>query len=103
MAALKIAIAGASGRMGRALIEAVSQAPDMALAAALELKGNAHVGKDAGELVGTPCGVKIGDDPGKAIAGCDALIDFTRPEGTLAHLAACARQGVKMVIGTTGF
>ena len=103
MATLKIAVAGASGRMGRALIEAVSQAPDMTLAAALELKGNAHVGKDAGELVGTPCGVKIGDDPAKAVAGCDALIDFTRPEGTLACLAECSRQGVRMVIGTTGF
>jgi 4-hydroxy-tetrahydrodipicolinate reductase len=103
MATLKIAVAGASGRMGRALVEAVSQDPEMQLAAALELKGNPHVGKDAGELVGASCGVRIGDDAGKGIAGCDILVDFTRPDGTLAHLAECSRQGVRMVIGTTGF
>src|SRR5262245_56914617 len=103
MADLKIAVAGASGRMGRALIEAVSLAPDMTLAAALEAKGNAHVRKDAGELVGAPCGVKISDDPAGAIAGCDVLIDFTRPEGTLDYLAQCVRQRVRMVIDTTGF
>ena len=100
---IKVAIAGSSGRMGRALIEAVLGGSDMRLAAALEQKGNAHVGKDAGELAGSPCGVKISDDAAKSIAGCDVLVDFTRPEGTLAHLAACRKQGVKMVIGTTGF
>ena len=100
---MNIAIAGASGRMGRALLEAVLADGDMKLAAALEQKGNGHVGKDAGELVGAPCGIKVGDDAGKGVAGCDVLVDFTRPEGTLAHLAACGRQGVRMVIGTTGF
>ncbi len=100
---LNIAIAGASGRMGRALLEAVLRASDMKLAAALERKGDVHVGKDAGELVGSPCGVKIGDDAAESVAGCDVLVDFTRPEGTAAHLAVCRRQGVKMVIGTTGF
>ncbi len=74
-----------------------------ARAAALEAKGNAAAGKDAGELVGSPCGVKISDDAAQAIAGCDVLIDFTRPEGTAAHLAACRNRGVKIVIGTTGF
>jgi 4-hydroxy-tetrahydrodipicolinate reductase len=103
MTTLKIAIAGSSGRMGRALLEAVLRSPDLRLAAALEAGGNPAVGKDAGELVGSPCGVKISDDAAKAIAGCDALIDFTRPEGTAAHLAACRKQGVRMVIGTTGF
>jgi 4-hydroxy-tetrahydrodipicolinate reductase len=103
MGKLKLAIAGSSGRMGRALIEAVLRAPDLKLAAALEQKGNPAVGKDAGELVGSSCGVKIGDDVAKAIAGCDALIDFTRPEGAVTHLAACSKQGIKMVIGTTGF
>ena len=102
MATLKIAIAGASGRMGRALIEAVLRADDLKLAAALEQKGNAVVGRDAGELIGAACGVKVGDDLAKALAGCDVLVDFTRPEGTLAHLAACRKQGVKLVIGTTG-
>ena len=91
--AMNIAIAGASGRMGRTLIETVLQAADMKLAAALEQKGNAHVGKDAGELAGAPCGVKVTDDVAAAIRGCDVLIDFTRPEGTLAHLAACRKAG----------
>jgi len=103
MATLKIAIAGASGRMGRALLDAVLRADNLKLVAALEQKGNAVVGRDAGELVGAACGVKVSDDFAKALAGCAVLVDFTRPEGTLAHLAACRRQGVKMVIGTTGF
>ena len=103
MAQIKVAVAGSSGRMGRALIEAVLAAPDLKLAAALEQKGNAQVGKDAGELIGAPGGVRIGDDVAKAIAGADVLVDFTRPEGTMAHLTACRRQGVRMVIGTTGF
>ena len=103
MANLKIAIAGASGRMGRALLEAVLRAADLKLAAALEQKGNAAVGRDAGELVGASSGIKISDDFAKSITGCDALLDFTRPDGTMAHLVACRKQGVKMVIGTTGF
>ena len=103
MAIMNVAVAGASGRMGRTLIEAVAGADDARLAAALEQTGNAHVGRDAGELAGSPCGVKVADNVALAISGCDVLIDFTRPEGTLAHLAVCAKQGVKMVIGTTGF
>ena len=103
MTTLKIAIAGSSGRMGRALLEAVLQSADMRLGAALEQVGDAHLGKDAGELVGAPCGIAISADVEKSVRGCDALIDFTRPEGTLAHLAACRKFGVRMVIGTTGF
>jgi 4-hydroxy-tetrahydrodipicolinate reductase len=100
---LNVAIAGASGRMGRTLIEAVLRDADFKLAAALEIAGNAHLGKDAGELVGASCGVKIADDVERALKGCDALIDFTRPHGTLAHVALCRKLGVKPVIGTTGF
>jgi 4-hydroxy-tetrahydrodipicolinate reductase len=103
MAALNLTIAGASGRMGRALVDAVLRASDLKLAAALEQKGNPNVGKDAGELSGSPCGVRIGDDIAKGIAGCDVFLDFTRPEGTVAHLAVCRKHGVRMVIGTTGF
>ena len=98
-----IAVAGSSGRMGRALLEAVLHSADLRLGAALEQSGDAHLGKDAGELVGTPCGIAISSDVEKSVRGCDALIDFTRPEGTLAHLAACRKLGVRMVIGTTGF
>ena len=100
---IHIAIAGSSGRMGRALIDSVLRAADTRLAAALEQAGNAAIGKDAGELAGQPCGVRITADVDRALEGCDALIDFTRPEGTLAHVAACRKRGVKLVIGTTGF
>jgi len=99
----KIAVAGSSGRMGRALIEAVIAAPDLSLHAALEMPGNAAVGRDAGELVGAACGVRVRDDAGAAIAGSQVLIDFTRPAGALAHLEACRKARVAMVVGTTGF
>jgi 4-hydroxy-tetrahydrodipicolinate reductase len=103
MTTATIAVAGSSGRMGRALLEAVLHSADLRLGAALEQSGDAHLGKDAGELAGTPCGIAISADIEMSLRGCDVLIDFTRPEGTLAHLAACRRLGVKMVIGTTGF
>ena len=103
MTAINVAVAGSSGRMGRMLIEAVLGSSDLRLAAALEQAGNAHVGKDAGELIGVPCHVTISDQVESSVKGCHVLIDFTRPEGTLAHLAVCRRQGVNMVIGTTGF
>ena len=100
---IKVAITGSAGRMGRALIEAVLALPDLKLAGALEQKGHAAVGRDAGELAGSPCGVRVTDDVAGVAASCDVLIDFTRPEGSLAHLAACRRSGARMVIGTTGF
>jgi 4-hydroxy-tetrahydrodipicolinate reductase len=99
---MKIAIAGSAGRMGRTLIEAVLNAGDMQLAAALEQPGSPFLGKDAGELVGAPCDVAITADFDTALANADCLIDFTRPAGTLAHLASCHKRGVAMVIGTTG-
>jgi 4-hydroxy-tetrahydrodipicolinate reductase len=100
---IRIAVAGATGRMGRVLIETVLRAPDAELAAALELESNAAIGKDAGELVGEACGVRVSDDVQRALGSCDVLIDFTRPEGTMNHLEACRGGGVKLVIGTTGF
>lgn len=103
MTTLNIAIAGSSGRMGRALLEAVAQAPDMRLGAALERVGSPFIGKDAGELTGSPCGIGIVDDAAAALKGCGALIDFTRPEATLGHLQLCRQLGVNIVIGTTGF
>lgn len=99
----KIAIAGSSGRMGRTLLEAVTQAPDMQLAAALERAGSPYLQKDAGELIGASCGISIVSDFSDVLKKDHNLIDFTRPEGTLAHLATCRKIGVKMVIGTTGF
>ena len=100
---LNIAIVGSAGRMGRALIEAINQAQDMRLAAALERAGNDLIGKDAGELVGAPCGVLISDDMDAGLKAADVLIDFTRPEGTLAHLGLCRQHKTNIIIGTTGF
>jgi 4-hydroxy-tetrahydrodipicolinate reductase len=99
----KIAIAGSSGRMGRTLLEAVTQTGDMCVAAALEIAGSPYLGKDAGELIGSRSSVAITSDYEAALRGCNHLIDFTRPVGTLAYLKACRAAGVKMVIGTTGF
>jgi 4-hydroxy-tetrahydrodipicolinate reductase len=103
MSAIRVAIAGASGRMGRMLIEAALKDEGVVLAAAFDRPGNPFVGRDAGELVGAACGVAIGDDARAAIAAADCLIDFTRPEGTLAHLVLAEERGKAMVIGTTGF
>jgi 4-hydroxy-tetrahydrodipicolinate reductase len=99
---LNIAIAGSSGRMGRALLDAVMQAPDARLTGTLERPGSPFLGRDAGELIGAPCGIAISDDVEQTLAGADVLIDFTRPEGTLRHLAACDVLKVRMVVGTTG-
>jgi len=91
---MKVAIAGAGGRMGQALIEAVLADRELQLVAALDAAGSAALGRVAGP-------VKIGADLG-ALAAADVLVDFTRPEGTLAHLEACARHGTGAVVGTTG-
>ena len=100
---MKIAIAGSSGRMGRMLIEAVLASDDLQLHGALDVPGSPALGQDAGALLGRMTGVTIRADLDSVLAGADVLIDFTRPEGTLAHLAACARLGVNAVVGTTGF
>lgn len=99
---MKLAIAGASGKMGRMLIETVSKQPDMTLAVALDHANCTALGQDAGAALGINTGVFITSDL-DALAGADCLIDFTRPEGTLAHLQACVKHRVNMVIGTTGF
>jgi 4-hydroxy-tetrahydrodipicolinate reductase len=103
MNTLKIAIVGASGRMGRMLIEAILKDEAVELAAAIDLPDNPAIGKSAGELVGMPCELRIVSDIEAGIASADCLIDFTRPKGTLDHLAICRRHKVAMVIGTTGF
>jgi len=99
---MRIAIAGASGRMGKMLIEAVSQSTDLQLTVALDIAGAPMLGQDACAFLGKPSGVLITDQL-SAIKDADCLIDFTRPEGSLLHLAACVEHSVNMVIGTTGF
>jgi 4-hydroxy-tetrahydrodipicolinate reductase len=98
-----VAIAGASGRMGHMLIEALRQADDLQLAGALDIAGSPALGTDAAAFLGAPAGVAITDDLRAGLQNAQVLIDFTRPEGTLAHLAVCRELGVQAVIGTTGF
>ncbi|HDR1289446.1 TPA: 4-hydroxy-tetrahydrodipicolinate reductase [Pasteurella multocida] len=101
---LRVAIVGAGGRMGRQLIQAVSEAEGVVLGAAFECQGSSLLGVDAGELANVGhLGVQITDDLASQQDQFDLLIDFTRPEGTLAHLAFCVAQHKNMVIGTTGF
>jgi 4-hydroxy-tetrahydrodipicolinate reductase len=99
---VRIAVAGAGGRMGQALIEATLSDRELALAAAFDMAGSPLVGHDAGERFGRTTGVLVGTDADAAAAAADVLIDFTRPEGTLAHLAACVRHRTGAVVGTTG-
>ena len=99
----RVAIAGASGRMGRMLIEAVQASGDCVLAGALDIASSPALGSDASAFLGHASGVLITSDVRAGLQGADVLIDFTRPEGTLAHLQVCAELGVKAVIGTTGF
>ncbi len=101
---LKIGVVGAGGRMGRQLIQAVNNAEGVELGAAFERKGSSLVGADAGELAGIGhLGVTVTDDLASQVNHFDLLIDFTRPEGTLEHIAFCVAHNKKMVIGTTGF
>ncbi len=100
---LRIAIAGASGRMGRMLVEAVLAAPDCQLVGALDIETSPALGQDAGAHAGQHTGALITSDLHAGLRHAQVLIDFTRPEGTLAHLAVCRALGVKAVIGTTGF
>ncbi|WP_341909467.1 4-hydroxy-tetrahydrodipicolinate reductase [Polaromonas sp. YR568] len=99
----RIAIAGASGRMGQMLMEAVSASDDCVLTGALDIPSSPAIGLDATAFAGRTSGVLIQSDINSGLKHSGVLIDFTRPEGTLAHLAACRALGVKLVIGTTGF
>ncbi|MCZ7563901.1 MAG: 4-hydroxy-tetrahydrodipicolinate reductase [Burkholderiales bacterium] len=103
MPAMRIAVAGSAGRMGRTVIEALAAAGDLALGAALEAAASPALGADAGQALGARTGIVVSADFDAGIAASDCLVDFTRPEGTLAHLEACLRHGKAAVIGTTGF
>jgi len=101
---IRVAVTGAAGRMGRALIEAIQARDGLELTVALEQPGSSLLGADAGDLVGLgPLGVLLTADLAGHIEQFDVLIDFTVPAATLAHVQACAAAGRNMVIGTTGF
>jgi 4-hydroxy-tetrahydrodipicolinate reductase len=99
----RIAITGAAGRMGKTLIEAVQLAEGAQVTAAIERPESSLIGADAGELAGLgTLGVKIVGDINSVINDFDVLIDFTAPAATVANAQACAANGRKMIIGTTG-
>ena len=101
---IRVAIAGAGGRMGRQLIQAALALEGVQLGAALEREGSSLLGSDAGELAGAgKTGVTVQSSLDAVKDDFDVFIDFTRPEGTLNHLAFCRQHGKGMVIGTTGF
>lgn len=102
MSATRIGIVGASGRMGRMLIEATLKDDGVVLGAAFDQPGSSMLGRTAGELVGMSSDVLVTDDLVAGLKNVDCLIDFTRPEGTQLHLELCRKAGVAMVIGTTG-
>jgi 4-hydroxy-tetrahydrodipicolinate reductase len=99
----RVAVAGASGRMGHMLIEALRDADDCQLAGALDLPSSPAIGNDACAYLGHASGVPVTADLRAGLSSAQVLIDFTRPEGTLTHLRACRELGVNAVIGTTGF
>jgi len=99
----RICVAGASGRMGRMLIEAICAADGCQLSGALDLPGSPAVGTDPAAFLGKSSGIVISADLRTGLQTSQTLIDFTRPEGTLAHLQVCRELGVNAVIGTTGF
>ncbi|MEA3270626.1 MAG: 4-hydroxy-tetrahydrodipicolinate reductase, partial [Pseudomonadota bacterium] len=100
---MKIAIAGASGRMGQMLIDTVLRTPGVTLGAALDRPGSDVVGQDAGVKLGKTTGVIVTDDVHAGLSQADVLIDFTRPDATLNHLNVARELGTAVVIGTTGF
>jgi len=101
---IRVTVAGASGRMGRTLIRALSETHDLKLAFALEREGQADLGRDAGELAGLGrADVPLTDDSLSALAKSDAVLDFTQPAASVALAELAAQARIVHVIGTTGF
>lgn len=101
---VRLAVMGASGRMGQMLVRLIGEHDQVRLGAAVERAGHAWVGQDIGSAMGgAALGVVVTDDVAQALAACDAIIDFTAPAVTVALAAQAASAGVAHVIGTTGF
>ncbi len=101
---VRIAIAGAAGRMGRNLVKASHINPDASVTAGSERPESSLVGVDIGELCGEgKFDVFLTDDLEKEVDNFDVVIDFTAPVSTLANLELCKQHGKSIVIGTTGF
>src|ERR1700742_1088143 len=103
MADMRLIVAGAGGRMGRALTRVIAETPGAVLSGALEAPGSELLGKDAGVLAGLPAnGVELSGDLWKLSANADGILDFTVPGATIANVAIAAQRGLVHVIGTTG-
>ena len=98
---IRVAVVGASGRMGLCLIKATELAEKTTLSAAISRSG---IGKDAGDLAGIGAlGISVGEDLASVLDQFDVLIDFTRPEPSMQYIELCRQAGKKLVIGTTGY
>ena len=101
---IRIAVAGATGRMGQCLIKAAASAANTELSAAVSRPQSQSVGRDAGEVAGIGrLGIQVSDSLADVLDHFDVLIDFTRPESSLQYLQICRQADKKMVIGTTGY
>ena len=101
---IRVAVAGAAGRMGRALVQAIDAAEELTLGAGFEHESGSALGQDAGELAAVGnLGVALSSDPIAEIDSFDVVIDFTTPAATLGLAQVCADANKAMVIGTTGF
>lgn len=104
MAMLRVAVVGASGRMGLCLIKAAELAENTTISVAVSRTGSASIGKDAGDLAGIgSLDVEISGDLSSVLDQFDVLIDFTRPEPSMQYIELCRQAGKKIVIGTTGY
>lgn len=103
MTDMRLIVAGAGGRMGRALVRAIAETPGAVLAGALEAPTSSLIGQDAGTLAGLPAnGVEVSGDLWAMSAAADGILDFTVPAATIANVAIAAERGIVHVIGTTG-
>lgn len=101
---MKLLVVGAGGRMGQALIRAITEMDGVVLGAAIDLVGSPVIGQDAGTVSGLPepLGVAVTDDASSAFTNIDGVIDFTAPSATLQFAEYAAKMRIVHVIGTTG-
>src|ERR1700722_3040570 len=104
MSEMRLIVAGAGGRMGRALTRVIAETPGAVLSGALEAPGSEMLGKDSGMLAGLPAanGVRLSADLWSLSAEADGILDFTVPGATIANVAIAAERGLVHVVGTTG-
>jgi 4-hydroxy-tetrahydrodipicolinate reductase len=104
MSDMRLVVAGAGGRMGRTLIQAVTAADGVVVAGAVDAPGSAAIGRDAGELAGLGAnGIKVTTDAAPLLATADGLVDFTIPAASVIYAELAAKAGKIHILGTTGF